>query len=273
MRRTLEQIRRDLARAVAPYPEAETLRHHLRRLIRRLDINCVLDVGAHVGQYAYLLREDVGFKGHIISFEPTASSFERLCRARAGDQRWRGFPYALGSVGGVMDLNVFAGATNLSSFLAPNRYGVERFTGLAGEHRRQPVAVHRLAEVFDEVTAHIPTPRVLLKMDTQGFDHQVLEGSREILHRIHAVQAEVGAIPIYERMPPLWETLARLSELGFELTGMFPVTCDRDDLRVIEFDCTCIRAAGDPRGADPRGSSGVPANQWTRGSDGRRVNR
>jgi hypothetical protein len=73
LRKNLEQIRRDLARAVAPYPEAETLRHHLRRLIRRLDINCVLDVGAHVGQYVYLLREEIGFKGHIISFEPTAA--------------------------------------------------------------------------------------------------------------------------------------------------------------------------------------------------------
>jgi FkbM family methyltransferase len=255
LRKSLEQLRRDLARVVAPYPEAETLRHHLRRLIRRLDINCVLDVGAHMGQYAYLLREDVGFEGHIISFEPTASSFERLCRAMAGDPRWRGFPYALGPVSGVMDLNVFADATNLSSFLPPNRYGAERFTGLAGEQRRQPVAVHRLADVFDEVTAHVPAPRVLLKMDTQGFDHQVLEGGREVLHRVDAVQAEVCAIPIYQRVPPLWETLARLSELGFELTGMFPVTCDRDDLRVIEFDCTCIRVADGAREASPPRSS------------------
>jgi hypothetical protein len=46
-------------------------------------------------------------------------------------------------------------------------------------------------------------------------------------------------------MPSLWQTLARLRELDFELTGMFPVTCDRDDLRVIEFDCTSIRAADD----------------------------
>jgi hypothetical protein len=33
----------------------------------------------------------------------------------------------------------------------------------------------------------------------------------------------------------------RLTELGFEVTGMFPVTRDRDLLRVVEFDCVLRR--------------------------------
>jgi FkbM family methyltransferase len=241
VRKSMEQLRRDLARIVAPYPDAESLRHHLQRLIRRLGINVVLDVGAHVGQYAHLLRVDVGFTGHIVSFEPCAASYERLTDARRGDLSWRGHQYALGSAAGDYDINVYAAATNLSSFLLPSAYGEGRFPDMAGARRLERVSVHRLADVFDEVTAHVPKRRVMLKMDCQGFDLEVLEGAKEVLNHIVAVQTELSAMPIYDRMPSLTTTLSWLERAGYQPTGMFPVTCDRDDLRVIEFDCLCIR--------------------------------
>jgi FkbM family methyltransferase len=237
----MEQLRRDLARIVAPYPDAETLRHHLRRLIRRLGINVVLDVGAHVGQYAHLLRVDVGFTGHIVSFEPCATNYERLTDARRGDLNWRGHQYALGSAPGYCDINVYAAATNLNSFLLPSSYGAGRFPDMAGERRPEQVPVYRLADVFDEVTAHVPRRRVLLKTDCQGFDLEVLEGAKDVLDQIVAVQTELPAMPIYDHMPSLTTILSWLERAGYQPTGMFPITCDPDDLRVIEFDCVCIR--------------------------------
>jgi hypothetical protein len=38
-------------------------------------------------------------------------------------------------------------------------------------------------------------------------------------------------------MPSLAEGLGQLEDLGFEVTGMFPVTRDRDRLGAVEFDC------------------------------------
>ena len=142
----------------------------LKQLTRRLDINCVLDVGAHEGGYARLLRKEVRFAGEIVSFEPAAASFAALRAARAGDRHWRGHNYALGRTPGEATLNVYA-ESELNTLLAPSRYGLDRF----------------------------PT------------------------------------------MPPLPQTLDRLAELGFEPTGMFPVTRDRDLLRVVEFDCVLRR--------------------------------
>jgi hypothetical protein len=46
-------------------------------------------------------------------------------------------------------------------------------------------------------------------------------------------------------VPGLAVTLERLDQLGFEVTGMFPVTRDRDLLRVIEFDCVLRRKPKD----------------------------
>ena len=108
----MKHLVRTLARSaglyVARYPPPETLGFHLKQLTRRLDINCVLDVGAHQGGYARLLRKEVQFAGEIVSFEPTAASFAVLRSARAGDRRWRGHEYALGRTAGKATLNVFA---------------------------------------------------------------------------------------------------------------------------------------------------------------------
>jgi hypothetical protein len=86
---------------------------------------------------------------------------------------------------------------------------------------------------------------VLLKVDTQGFDLEVVEGAVKVLDRVRALQLEVPAKRVYDGMPPLPRTLERLDELGFEVTGMFPVTRDRDLLRVVEFDCVLRRGGGE----------------------------
>src|SRR4029450_5885156 len=78
------------------HPAPNTLERHLKDVIRQLRINCVLDVGAHEGAYARRLRGEVGFTGHIASFEPAGRSYARLVASRKGDQGWRGYRYALG---------------------------------------------------------------------------------------------------------------------------------------------------------------------------------
>lgn len=225
---------------VARYPPPETLGFHLKHLIRRLEINCVLDVGAHEGGYARLLRKEVGFGGEIVSFEPAAASFAALRSTRAGDPRWRGHRYALGRTAGRATLSVFA-ESELNTLLAPSSYGIDRFPTMASPLPGQTVEVRRLADVFDEVTAHVPDPRVLLKVDTQGYDLEVVEGAAEVLCRVHALQLELPVKHVYDGVPALATTLDRLDELGFEVTGLFPVTRDRDLLRVIEFDCVLRR--------------------------------
>ncbi len=42
---------------------------HIAELIKRNDINLVLDVGANIGQFGQDLR-NAGYEGEIISFEP-----------------------------------------------------------------------------------------------------------------------------------------------------------------------------------------------------------
>ena len=74
-------------------------RQFLRRLLKGLKVDCVFDVGANEGQYASELRL-IGYRGTIVSFEPSPRSFERLSEVSEKDPDWHVFDFALGSVAG-----------------------------------------------------------------------------------------------------------------------------------------------------------------------------
>jgi FkbM family methyltransferase len=229
---------------IGRYPLEGSLERHLTTLLSALAINCVLDVGAHEGEYYQTLR-DIGYRGAIVSFEPLPENFDRLRHAAAGDPRWRGYQIALGEAPGSLQLNV-PEATSFGSFLAPNEFLERRFPNAQWRGRTADVTVERLDQVFDEAVSGIAQPKVLLKMDTQGWDIPVVEGAGGKLAQIAAIQSELSAIPLYHGMRGLTESLQRYMELGYRLTSMFPVNVDEDHLTAIEFDCVLRRASLPP---------------------------
>jgi FkbM family methyltransferase len=220
----------------------QTLDLHLLQVFATLAINCVLDVGAHTGEFGQELRR-IGYRGHIVSFEPVARNFEGLSRAARGDPRWRVFPFALGERNGHADINVFGGST-FHSLLASNEFGRESFGEKLAIERTERIEINRLDEVLDSCLEGIPTPRLYLKMDTQGYDLAVVEGAGAALERVLALQTEVALIPIYQEMrTTLAGTVSELQKRGFGVTGLFPVTRDqKDGLKIIELDCVMIRS-------------------------------
>src|ERR1044071_78312 len=70
---------------------------HLRELLARLDIDCVLDVGANVGQYPHFPRDRVLYEGKIFSFEPVARHVELLRERAQEDPDWHIEGCALGA--------------------------------------------------------------------------------------------------------------------------------------------------------------------------------
>ncbi len=114
------------------------------------------------------------------------------------------------------------------------------------------VELRRLDSVLDSLTMDIPQPNIYLKIDTQGYDLNVLDGATRVLDRVLAFQAEVSVKPVYEATPNYLEAIAAMSDLGYELTGLFPVARD-NALRVVEFDCVMVRgsAAGESTNLHP----------------------
>jgi FkbM family methyltransferase len=215
----------------------EPVQEHLAELFTRIAPECVLDVGANAGQYAALLREH-GYRGWIVSFEPVRSAFDELAELAAADGRWRVFQLALGSKAERRRIAV-AEVTQLSSFRAFSSYASDELPGASDVVDTEEVEVRALNASWDQLLDGLPHGRVFLKLDTQGWDLEVLAGADGVLDHLVGIQLEASLTPIYEGAPTFVQTVEHVTGLGFDLTGVFPV--NRDSLfRLIEVDCVFI---------------------------------
>ncbi len=240
MTRLIRRASRSAGLSITRHPAPNTLEWLTRQVFAKLEINCVLDVGAYFGGYVTFLRNEVLFDGQVFSFEPAAASYRELKAASGHDQRWQVFPFGLGSKRETATLNVFTSG-DFNSLLSPNGYGPQRFATLAADAAVEEVEIRRLDEVVPALLEPVPSPRVFLKIDAQGSDMDVIEGAGGALPSITALQLELSVRAIYRGQPSLPQTLAGLADLGFELLGVFPIA--RDGLRVVEFDGVFCRAA------------------------------
>ena len=205
--------------------------HQLKRLIGLMDINCIFDVGANNGGFARELRQ-IGYTGRIISFEPIAEEFDALSRWFAGDDAWQGVPAALGSQESTATFQIHHGATGMSSFLDPR--------GPSPNISTRPVQILRLDSLFPSLVADIAAPRILLKMDTQGYDLEVFRGASDCIGAVAALQSELSVQPLYDGMPHYLEALQAYETAGFELYNLTQMNRARDG-SVVEMNCLMKR--------------------------------
>jgi FkbM family methyltransferase len=232
---------------VIPDWRLKSLAHaqHLRELFDRLNIDTVLDVGANAGGFRAFLRTHVGYSGRIVSFEPVPSVYALLAQAARHDPRWRGMPVALGDTDDRLEINVTS-RTTMSSFLTRDetrlkRLGYQHLLDVTDVVRTEHVPVRRLDSVFDEAINGDGDARVFLKCDTQGFDLKVIAGASAVISSIMAVQIELSFKPIYAGAPAYSTVLEHMTNLGFDVTGVFPVRHD-EIYRIVNFDCVMLNS-------------------------------
>lgn len=192
---------------------SNTLQAARTRLLNEARINLVLDVGANAGWYAIDLRRQ-GYKGRIISFEPLKSPFAQLLVASGHDADWTVHNLALGSQSGEFPMNVAENCFS-SSLLETAEASIQADakTRTAGS---EVVQLRRLDDVIDELD--VGSSNILLKMDTQGFELEVLRGAEASLRRFAAIECELSLVELYERQPLFYEVSRHLYEGGFVMT-------------------------------------------------------
>ena len=211
---------------------------HLRALFQRLQIDCVLDVGANRGQFREFLRSFVDYRGRIISFEPIAEHVQFLRAAAATDPMWDICGFALGATETQMNLNVMEVDT-FSSFLTPDNQGIAQFSHENVIDHVQPVEVRRLDAVLPRLRERFAFDNIYLKMDTQGFDLHVIEGAGAELRTVRALQTELALKKLYHDMPGYEDVLPVLTAHGFEISSVSVVSADAC-LRAIECDLVMV---------------------------------
>lgn len=173
-------------------------------------INLVLDVGANDGSYGREIR-DRGYNGTIISFEPNPEAYARLKDKIKNDLNWEAYPFALGDIEGELDLAI-AENDAMSSFKPLTEFGKETGASHVGKSTCRILTL-------DKFLAENPQPQknIYLKIDTQGYELEVLRGASESLHAITAVQTETSLIHTYANEIDWIDFLLWMRKRNFEV--------------------------------------------------------
>jgi FkbM family methyltransferase len=196
-------------------------------------VNLVIDVGANSGQYGVDLRR-AAFKGRIVSFEPLSEPFAQLALRSSTDPWWDCRQCALGDVDGKIAINVAANSGESSSVLPMLETHEDAFPW-ATYIGTEEVPIERLDSVAPKFLK--PTDVAFLKIDVQGFERQVLEGSRSTLNECCVgMQLELSFAPLYEGGMLIREALDLAYSLGFRLTGLMPCVTDARNGQMLQAD-------------------------------------
>jgi len=208
----------------------------IRSILEEYQVDLILDVGANVGQFALGIRRL--YRDPIFSFEPIASTFATLRDKATQDKKWFKFNYALGNESGERYMNVFE-MDQLNSMLDTTEDTIERFGDGAARPTKELVRIRRFDDILNEMPFDVRSKKILLKMDTQGYELEVFRGAGSIRDNIVAIQAEVYQKPVYDKAPPWTEAIKEYTEAGFKFAGLYPVV--RDGLYYRSSDCLMIR--------------------------------
>lgn len=193
------------------------------RMIEHHGIQTVIDVGGNVGSYGLQLRE-AGFRGRIISFEPTAGAYEALAACARDDGGWTAVRAALGETDGEVTINVAANRAASSSIL-PMGDLHRRLAPDAGYVATETVPLMTLDRALEGELA--AGERTLLKMDVQGYEAEILKGACRILGQVDLIECELSFVSLYDGQPLFEEMLALLRSLGFAPVQFSPGFTDR----------------------------------------------
>lgn len=198
---------------IKTYPDFDSKRR--MQIINNYKIDTLFDIGANCGQYSKNLRE-MGYNGKIISFEPLKSAFEKLEQVSSGDKKWIVNNYAMGDKNIKSVINV-AGNSYSSSILdmLPNHLNS------APESRyinKQEIVIKKLDSIYSSFCSIKNS--VMVKIDTQGYEKNVLDGAAKSLKNIKIIQLEMSILPLYENEMLFIEMINYLDKKGFQLSSL-----------------------------------------------------
>lgn len=237
MRKVLNKLVHQFGFDIRTWPPVSETNANLVRILEHGSIDVVLDIGANVGQYATGLRQ-AGYSGRIVLFEPGSEAHRDLAIAAQSDPLWEvADRLALGEEDGAAVLHTF-NRSDMNSLAPLRAVGNEAFPRLAATGDEE-VPVRRLDAIFDR---HVRTDdRVFAKLDTQGTEGAVLRGAEGVIERIAGIQIELPIVALYDRTDGFFDLVGSITERGFELAMIMPISFSKRLNRQLEVDAVFMR--------------------------------
>ncbi len=197
-----------------------------KKEISKLYFKTVIDVGANNGQFASLI-----IKTHpnskIICFEPQIEPFNNLKKIFK-NSKIKLFRLACGSKKESIKMNI-SNRNDSSSILGIGKHQIHYFPDTYLK-KKEVIKVAKLKEV---INLKKQTKPILLKIDTQGYELEVLKGSE--LKYVKYILIECSFIKFYKNQPLFKEIDKFLKKKKFYIYKCYNQTMDNKD-KVIQAD-------------------------------------
>jgi len=204
--------------------------------VASLDIKTVIDVGAHTGEFARMIK-GVLPEAEIFSFEPLKAEFERLRQQMQNGAGFMAFNCAVGDRNETVEIHRSSYAQS-SSLLPMAQLHKDAFPVSAG-HTVEKVEVKRLDDVLRDYELK---REILIKIDVQGYEDKVIGGAEQTIDKAKAIIIEVSFRELYEGQPLFQNIFQLLSEKGFRYFGNLYQLLSPVDGAPLQADALFVRA-------------------------------
>ena len=188
----------------------------MKQLFDKHNIGLILDIGANHGQYVDSIRK-MGYTNKFICFEPVKDAFNDLHFKFESDDKVKAHNCAVGDKNKKITINV-SKCDMCSSILDIAKITTDvvadaKYIGAEECNERT------LDSFYDEFREQ---GNLSLKIDTQGFESQVLLGAPKTLKLAKIVFIEMSLVELYKKQVLFSEVVCMLENSGFELFAITP---------------------------------------------------
>ena len=207
----------------------------LKHFLDLKDIDCVLDVGANSGQFSKNLRR-IGYKRQIISFEPILSAFNELKKNSKKDKKWDVFNFALGDDEKESEINISQNSLSSSILNIKKEHLISE--PKSKYIRREKILIKKL-DSLNEIFKNYNN--IYLKIDTQGYEENILNGAKSLIKSIKGLQLEMSVYPLYEGQLLFNEFFEKLEKLDFEIWDIERTFTNPNTGKILQIDAILFK--------------------------------
>lgn len=211
----------DWYRALIIYKVAPSTEHI--NVFKNIDnINTIIDVGANRGQFA-LLASFFFPKSKLICFEPIQSAYINLKNLFYYRENFHAHNFAIGNEIKEAEINI-SNKEDSSSLLEITK---QQETVFPGTEKKASEKI-KLSKLENLIKIEDCQKDILMKIDVQGYELEVLKGSKELIKSMKYIYFEGSFVELYKNQPMITEILNFLISSNFILEGIYNTSYDKN---------------------------------------------
>lgn len=204
-------------------------------VLESLPVNTLIDVGASMGDFISQMKtakQDL----IVYAFEPIPSVYNQLAERFRSDPNCTCYNFAIGDQDGTVQFHV-NDYTYSSSILPMTSAHKDEFP-----YTKNVSVINCEARRLDSLlnVSNLQKP-LFIKIDVQGYEMQVINGSKDLLLGADYVLIEVSFAELYEGQPLFDEINSHLNQLGLFYSGNVEQLISKSNGKILQADALYCR--------------------------------